>query len=53
MECFITSPALSLLMKHLVIAQRQKAPNFSAFAVAAMHGPHSLVRFGPGCAGRA
>ena len=24
-------PALSLLMKHLVIGQRQKAPNFSAF----------------------
>ena len=22
-------------------------------ANAAMHGPHSLVRFGPGCAGRA
>ena len=25
------SPALSLLMKHLVIDQRPKAPNFSAF----------------------
>ena len=25
------NPALSLLMKHLVIGQRQKAPNFSAF----------------------
>ena len=25
------SPALSLLMKHLVIGQRQKAPNSSAF----------------------
>ena len=25
------SPDLSLLMKHLVIGQRQKAPNFSAF----------------------
>ena len=31
MECSIISPALSLLMKHLVIGQRQKAPNFSAF----------------------
>ena len=27
----IINPALSLLMKHLVIGQRQKAPNFSAF----------------------
>ena len=31
MECSIISPALSLLMKHLVIGQLQKAPNFSAF----------------------
>ena len=31
MECYIINPALSLLMKHLVIGQRQKAPNFSAF----------------------
>ena len=31
MECSIKNPALSLLMKHLVIGQRQKAPNFSAF----------------------
>ena len=31
MECSIINPALSLLMKHLVIGQRQKAPNFSAF----------------------
>ena len=31
MECSIISPALSLLMIHLVIGQRQKAPNFSAF----------------------
>ena len=30
-ECSINSPALSLLLKHLVIGQRQKAPNFSAF----------------------
>ena len=28
---FIINPALSLLMKHLVIGQRQMAPNFSAF----------------------
>ena len=31
MECSIISSALSLLMKHLVIGQRQKAPDFSAF----------------------
>ena len=31
MECSINSPALSLLMKHLVIDQRLKTPNFSAF----------------------
>ena len=31
MECIIINLALSLLMKHLVIGQRQKAPNFSAF----------------------
>ena len=31
MDCSIINPALSLLMKHLVIGQRQKAPNFSAF----------------------
>ena len=31
MEFLIISLALSLLMKHLVIGQRQKAPNFSAF----------------------
>ena len=31
MECSINSLALSLLMKHLVIGQRLKAPNFSAF----------------------
>ena len=31
MECSVNNPALSLLMKHLVIGQRQKAPNFSAF----------------------
>ena len=31
MVCSINSPALSLLMKHLVIGQRLKTPNFSAF----------------------
>ena len=31
MECSINSPALSILMKHLVIGQRLKTPNFSAF----------------------
>ena len=31
MECSLNNPVLSLLMKHLVIGQRQKAPNFSAF----------------------
>ena len=31
MECSINSPALSLLMKHLVIGQCLKIPNFSAF----------------------
>ena len=31
MECSIINPALSLLLKHLVIGQRQQAPNFSVF----------------------
>ena len=31
MECSIISPALSLLMKHLVIGQCLKTPNFWAF----------------------
>ena len=31
MKCYIFNPALSLLTKQLVIGQRQKAPNFSAF----------------------
>ena len=30
MKCSINSPALSLLIKHLVIGQRLKTPNFSA-----------------------
>ena len=43
MECSINNPVLSLLMKHLVIGQRQKAPNFSAFHWS----PHgSLVSIG-------
>ena len=29
MECSIINPALSFLMKHPVIGERQKAPNFS------------------------
>ena len=31
MECCIINPALLLLLKHLVIGQRRKAPNFLAF----------------------
>ena len=31
MECYMINPALSLLMKHLVIGQRLKTSNFSAF----------------------
>ena len=31
MECSINSPDLSLMMKHLVIGQRLRTPNFSAF----------------------
>ena len=43
MECSINNLALSLLMKHLVIGQREKAPNFSAFHWS----PHdSLVSIG-------
>ena len=40
MECSIINPSLSLLMKHLVICQRQKANNFSAFI-----GHHTVVWF--------
>ena len=43
MEYSIINPALSLLMKHLVIGQRQKASNFSAFHWSS-HG--SLVSIG-------
>ena len=43
MDCSIINPALSLLMKHLIIGRRQKAPNFSAFHWS----PHdSLVSIG-------
>ena len=43
MECTIINPVLSLLMKHLVIGQCQKAPNFLAFHWS----PHgSLVSIG-------
>ena len=41
----IIKPALSLLMKHLVIGQRQKAPNFLAFQWSP-HGSGSLVSIG-------
>ena len=43
MECSIISPALSLLMKHVVIGQCEKAPNFLAFHWS-LHG--SLVSIG-------
>ena len=43
MECSIINPPLSILMKYLVIGQRQKAPNFSAFHRSS-HG--SLVSIG-------
>ena len=43
MECSLINPALLLLMKHLVIGQRQKAPTFSAFHWS-LHG--SLVSIG-------
>ena len=43
MECSVINPTLSLLMKHLVIGQHLKAPNFSAFHWS----PHgSLVSIG-------
>ena len=43
MECSIINPALSLLMKHLVIGQPQKAPIFLVFHWS----PHgSLVAIG-------
>ena len=44
MECSIINPALTLLMKHLVIDQRLKTPNFSAFHWSPRG---SLVSIGP------
>ena len=41
MECSIISQAVSLLMKHLVIGQCQKAPDFSAFHWS----PHGSLNF--------
>ena len=43
MECSTNNPALTFLMKHLVIGQRLKTPNFSA-----LHWPPrgSLVSIG-------
>ena len=43
MECSRINPTLSILMTHLVIGQRKKAPNFSGF-----HWPRhgSLVSIG-------
>ena len=41
----------SLLPKDLTI--QNLSYNHKEPAFAAMHGPHSLVRLGPGCAGRA
>ena len=43
MVCSVINPALLLLMKHLVIGQCQKSPNFSPFHWSA-HG--SLVSIG-------
>ena len=37
----------------LITESDQSGPNHQLFMIAAMHGPHSLVRFGPCCAGRA
>ena len=31
MECSVVNPALSFLIKNLVVGQPQKAPNFSSF----------------------
>ena len=56
MKQSIINPALSVLMKHLVIVQCQKAPNFSAFYWS-QHGNMVSIgqnhRIGPRCAGRA
>ena len=44
MECSVINPALSLLMKHLVIGQCIKAPNFLSFHWSS---EGSLVSIGP------
>ena len=41
-ECTTINPALSLLMKHLITGQRQKAHNFSAFPWSP-DSPHSCL----------
>ena len=41
MECSVINPALLLLVKHLVIGQRQTAPDFSAFHLP----PHGSLVF--------
>ena len=43
MECSVINPVLSLLIKHLVIGQRQNTPNFLTFHWS-QHG--SLVSIG-------
>ena len=48
MECSITNPALSLLMKYLVIGQRPKAPNRTE---ADQTGPYRTRLSGPCIAG--
>ena len=37
MGCYMNNPALSLLTKHLVIGQRQNAPNFLVFHWSGFH----------------
>ena len=46
-EVFIQLPLLKTAVTSIFTYFLLKPAN------AAMHGPHSLVRFGPGCAGRA
>ena len=43
MESSIINPAPSLLMKHLDIGQRQKAPDFSAFIGLVSIGQHFVT----------
>ena len=44
LECSLNNPALSLLIKHLVIGQRQTAPNRSAFHWSAHSSLVSIVQ---------